>query len=64
MSKLRTLWLVFAVMSVLSLIEEVEADDLCDYPGQSVRVSALIRLEEATFHVYDPPFKAKVYTLL
>ncbi len=63
MSKLRTLWLVFAVMSVLSLIEEVEADDLCDYPGQSVRVSALIRLEEATFHVYDPPFKAKgVYT--
>jgi len=59
MFKLIALWGMFAVMGALPLIGQMETNDLSEYSGKRVKVLASMRLEDSTFHIYEPPFKAK-----
>lgn len=44
---------------VLFLIAQAETNAPIQYSGKSVKMLASLRLENAAFHIYDPPFKAK-----
>jgi hypothetical protein len=59
MFKLNAIWGMFAIIGALPLIGQIATNDLPEYFGKRVKVLASMRLEESTFYIYEPTFKAK-----